>query len=482
MVSINIAETPMQPNLRTYGYIDVPDTVKYDGKTIHTPEIDSENLNKMFKFDGQIGGLYRILTIPLRGTQVEIQKPKGRSNREVNFISEILLNNYNQGGMITQLPYLMSTIMRMIIDGWSPHEIVWEIKNGYVRVEKIDYRPIHTISVNLDKRNNITGYTQDLTKLGIMRYIGGENGSMSLGSGNIGMGSNRMDEVMIPADKIMHFINAPEWNPVYGRSLFLQAYFHFEKKHKLYYISHLAAQINALKLRILRSPTDSEDEITKYVELVSKLGFNSTINLPSSWELELLDTGSNFPDILPLIQHHDAQASKSVLAQVLDVGVEGRTGSFNLSDTHFDIFIANLELMANYIANVFNTILIPKLIDWNFGTKLYPTLNFQPFNRQVKTSLFTIYQSLVSANKFNATPEFMVEIERQVADTIGLNVDYDDMEDKVKVFSDILNKEERMLDKQINSQQEMQDKAMENMSNTENDNDNNNSNNSNNDN
>ena len=92
--------------------------------------------------------------------------------------------------------------------------------------------------------------------------------------------------------------------------------------------------------------------------------------MPSDVIVELLDeTSHTFPDISPLIQHHDSQMSKSVLAQVLDIGVDSSTGSFNLSDTHLDVFIANLELMAQYIASIFNFSLIPKLIDWKLWHK-----------------------------------------------------------------------------------------------------------------
>ena len=243
-------------------------------------------------------------------------------------------------------------------------------------------------------------------------------------------------KVRIRQDKIMHFVNGPEWNSIFGRSSFIQAFYHYEKKHKLYYIAHIAAQINALRLRVLRTPQDLEKNIPKYLDLVSKLGFNSTINLPKDVDLELLDIGNNFPDVLPLIQHHDTQAAKSLLAQVIDVGVEGRTGSFNLSDTHFDIFIVNLELMGDYIASVFNSVIIPKLIDWNFGTGNYPRVKFSPFDRQIKQLLFEVYKRIIGAANLNVTPEFILETEQEVAKTLGLNLDYADLEKYVGIFEE----------------------------------------------
>ena len=407
--------TPTEPIIGVTGMAEVPDSISYNKRLIHTPEILPEDLSKMMKIDGEISGLFRILSTPLRGAELEVMSPHSRANRETNFITEVLTAPYADGGMTIPLQTVMATIMRMLIDGWSPHEIVWEIKNQEVRVEKIEYRPVHSIEPQVDSRNNLSGYVQHLNR--VRKDFDGI--------------SELNETADIDVSKIMHFVNAPEWNYIFGRSIFIQAFYHFEKKHKLYYISHIAAQINALRLRVLRLPAALEGEMDKYLEMVAKLGFNSTISLPEGAEIELLDVGDNFPDVMPLIQHHDTQAAKSVLAQVIDLGVEGRTGSFNLSDTHLDVFIVNLELMAKYVANVFNTVLIPKLIDWNFGTGNYPKVQFQPFDRLVKAQLFDIYKRMSASTTLNASPEFLTEIEKSVAKATGLNVPYDEIETTV---------------------------------------------------
>ena len=414
MVSPRVTETPNTPITGQVGLVEVPEAIQYDSNIIPVPQINPEQINKMMRIDGEIGGLFRLLTIPLRGSQIEIVPTNKRANREANFVREVLLGSYQEGGMLTPLRTVMATILRMLIDGWSPHEIVWEIRDGFVRVDKIEYRPIRTITPQLDGNNNLVSYEQDLAKIHIKNI------------------ENR--KITINSSKIMHFVNGPEWNPVFGRSSFIQAFYHYEKKHKLYYISHIAAQINALRLRVLKVPSEKDKLVPKYLDLVSKLGFNTAIHLPNDFELDLLDTGNNFPDVLPLIQHHDTQAAKSLLAQVMDVGVEGKTGSFNLSDTHFDIFIANLELISDYIAEIFNNVLIPKIIDWNFGTGNYPKVKFLPFDRLIKKVLFELYTRIVSSANLNVTPEFILEIEQNVASTIGLNVDYENIEEYIPIF------------------------------------------------
>ena len=272
----------------------------------------------------------------------------------------------------------------------------------------------------------------------------------------------------IPTDKVLHFVFGSEWNPIFGRSMFLQAFYHYEKKHKLYYIAHIAAQINALRLRLLRSEgTKTKEEIDKVVAAVSRLGFNSTINMPQGYELDFPDIGNNDMDLLPLIQHHDVQMSKAVLSQVIDIGVEGQTGSFNLSDTHLDIFITNLELIAHYISRVFNKGIIPKLIDWNFGTGLYPKIEFLPFDREDRKFIANLFTRIAASRNVNVTPEFRLEMEKNISEMLNFDIDYDAISDReIGRVTQMLDRESDKLRSEINvndSQAEAVTQAPENV-------------------
>ena len=402
--------SPSTPTMGEFGRSSIPSVMQVTNTLIDNPRIPAFKIDAMYASDGEVAGLYRIITTPLRGADIRIHPKNKKAKREANFIEEIFTNSPNDGGMRTSLNLVMATILRQIMDGYSPHEIVWKIEKGFIRIDKLAHRPINTITkIKINDQTEIEGYVQNIA------------------------GSQ---EVTIPADKILHFVFQPEFNPVFGRSMFTQAYYHFEKKHKLYYISHIAAQIRALRLRILKAPDqESEDKIKIVLDMVAKLGFNSTIILPDGYELDMPDISGDGPDVLPLIQHHDAQMAKSILAQVLDVGVEGRTGSFNLSETHLDIFITNLELIASSIEDVFNNTLIPKLIDWNFGTGNYPKIEFVPFDRDAKKSLAALFMKLAIAKNLNVTPQFRLEVEKRVAAGLGLDLEYDDIE---KSLTDML--------------------------------------------
>ncbi len=397
--------SPSAPTIGEVGRSSIPSFMQVSNTFINSPRIPSEKMDSMFASDGEVAGLYRIITTPLRGAAIRIHPKNKRGNREANFIEEIFKNSPNDGGMRTPLNLVMATILRQIMDGYSAHEIVWKIEDGFIRIDKLAHRPVNSITkIITNNQGEIEQYVQRI-------------------SGRVGS-----EEAIIPADKVLHFVFQPEFNPIFGRSMFTQAYYHFEKKHKLYYISHIAAQIRALRLRILRATETDETKLNLVLDMVAKLGFNSTILLPDGYELDFPDISGNSPDVLPLIQHHDAQMAKSILAQVLDVGVEGRTGSFNLSETHLDIFITNLELISSAIASTINTTLIPKLIDWNFGTRNYPTIEFVPFDRDAKKSLASLFLKLAIAKSVNVTPQFRLEVEKRVAEGLGLDIEYDEIE------------------------------------------------------
>ena len=426
MVTIDTVKD--EPTLGELGKASVPESIQLQDTLMHVPDIDPEKMHNMFKTDGQVVGLWRMLTTPIRSSNIRVMRPvtrigapNNRANREYNFISELFIEDK----MRTPMATVLSTALRMLIDGWSPHEIVWVIEDGLVNVDKVAYRQPKTITVKVNKNGEIENYLQ-----------------------KTGMDAG----VNIPTDKVLHFVFGSEWNPIFGRSMFLQAFYHYEKKHKLYYIAHIAAQINALRLRLLRSEgTKTKEEIDKVVAAVSRLGFNSTINMPQGYELDFPDIGNNDMDLLPLIQHHDVQMSKAVLSQVIDIGVEGQTGSFNLSDTHLDIFIINLELIAHYISRVFNKGVIPKLIDWNFGTGLYPKIEFLPFDREDRKFIANLFTRIAASRNVNVTPEFRLEMEKNISEMLNFDIDYDAISDReIGRVTQMLDRESDKLRSEIN--------------------------------
>ena len=154
-------------------------------------------LSRMLRLDGQVGGLYRLLTTPIRGSEFIVHPKNKRAKREASFIEDNFRNSPRDGGMRTPIRQVLSTTTRMLLDGFAPHELVWDIRDGTVYLDKISYRPAHTITAKVNKLGELDGYEQDL------------------GSFDFHTGSSK---AIIPADKIVHFVIGQEFNEIYSRS------------------------------------------------------------------------------------------------------------------------------------------------------------------------------------------------------------------------------------------------------------------------
>ena len=92
--------TKESPTLGEVGKPTIPETLQItSGALSHAPEINMEALHAMFKKDGQVAGLWRMLTTPLRSSKLFVMRPHRRANTETNFIQEIFTENVSDVGM-----------------------------------------------------------------------------------------------------------------------------------------------------------------------------------------------------------------------------------------------------------------------------------------------------------------------------------------------------------------------------------------------
>lgn len=89
------------------------------------------------------------------------------------------------------------------------------------------------------------------------------------------------------------------------------------------------------------------------------------------------------------------------------------------------MFIMMLQSIMGEVADVINQRLIPKFIDWNFGTGKYPTFSWGTFTDEQRRSISLLFDRLATAGAgANVTPEFMAELEKRMSQELGLDIDY----------------------------------------------------------
>jgi hypothetical protein len=237
--------------------------------------------------------------------------------------------------------------------------------------------------------------------------------------------------VKIPKETAVYYAHEEAERPFYGVSMFESAFYHYDKKEKLYYIAHLAAQRAAVGLRVgTMVPNAPAEDKNNFVKALSQLGLAQYIALPTAdWTVQTLNEAAARFDFLGLINHHNSQMSKSVLAQWFDNEQGGGQGDSTLVDfgKQDDVtFFMMLEGILEEMAQVINDQIFPRFVDWNFGSEKYPQFKWGPLTAEQKGAIQDTFDKLATAGmQANVTPEFMLELESRLAQDFGFDLDYD---------------------------------------------------------
>ncbi len=369
-------------------------------EVIDRRDITLEQLIFMTKNDGQARGILNAIKYPVRMARPTITPAEG-GDKEAEFVEKNLLKPPSEGGMETSIRTVVGRMAIAVRDGYKIFEKVWERREGQIWLKKMAYRSTLCTKFLYDEHGDVKGAKQTTTFNG--KYY----------------------DVEWNKDKIAYFIYNAGENPYMGESDFYPVFYHYDKKHKLYAIAHLAYQLNATPIRVGSHPANiGPKDLEAFRNALRSLGTATVITYPNNCVVDKFESDRKLTEFLSLLQHHDSLMSRAFLTQFMNLGQEGRGGSYALSSDQSDLFLLCLMSLLHDISDVFNTQVIPQLVDWNFGTKKYPTLGFAPFSDTVRTVIMDTFKALLSARFPEVTPEFVLELEKQVVKELGLEIDY----------------------------------------------------------
>jgi hypothetical protein len=340
----------------------------------------------------------------------ELPKP---GEEEATFIDQMLTLPPSAGGMTVTWDRAVSQMLMAVFDGFAPFECVYWTPNkgplkGKIALKKLSYRPADTVTFLADEHGGFAGLRQRTTFQG------------------------RAIDATIEQEHSFYYAANEEENPFYGVSYFQAAHYHHDKKIKCYYLAHLAAQVRAVGTRIGEMPANpSAPDRAAFRTALADFGAAQAMLVPFGYKVTSWSPTSNF-DYMALISHHNSQMSKSVLAQFFDENDGSRTSLVDFSENNSSLFFLMLQAIMNEIEANINNYLIPKFIDWNFGTSAYPTFRFGPFTDEQKKAINDTFNALAVLTQPGVTPEFMLQLERHMAEEMGLEIDYDAIEAKQK--------------------------------------------------
>jgi len=375
-------------------------------------------LTAMRRQDGQARALYRLMTKPLLSALKEaaIAQVDGEigGDPESQFIRDMFFAPASMGGMTHGFDRFIKQMLLALFNGFTAWEMVyWVPRTGpnrnKITLRKLDWRPSETLTFLLDGQGEWNGWRQRTFFQG------------------------RTIDVKIPKSTGLYYAHEEAERPFYGVSMFESAFYHYDKKVKLYYIAHLAAQRAAVGLRVgTMPPNPAAADKNNFVKGLANLGLAQYMVLPTGdWTVQSLREEGQF-DFLGLINHHNSAMSKSVLAPWFDDSQGGGAGDTALVDFGKQddaTFMMMLDSVLEEMAYVINTHIIPRFIDWNFGSTRYPTFRWGPLTAEQKSAVQDTFDKLASAGQqANITPEFMLELERRMSEDFGFDIDYDQIQ------------------------------------------------------
>jgi hypothetical protein len=372
----------------------------------------------MRRQDGQARALYRLLTMPvlaaLKDASVIPIDGQDGGEEEAQFCHDMLFLPPSAGGMTHSINRFVKQMLLALFNGFTAWELVyWSPDQGPLKnkwtLRKIDWRPSETLTFLLDGQGEFNGFRQRTFFQG------------------------RTIDVKIPRDTAVYYANEEAERPFYGVSMFESAFYHYDKKVKLYYIAHLAAQRSAVGLRVgTMPPNPPAADKNNFVRGLADLGLAQYMVCPSAdWTVTNIKEEGSF-DFLGLINHHNSQMSKSVLAPWFDEqqgGGQGDTSLVDFGKQSDATFMMMLEAVLGEMGAIITDRILPRFVDWNFGSGKYPTWKWGTLTAEQKAAIQDTFDKLAAAGATaNVSSEFMTQLEKKMAADLGLDIDYDAIE------------------------------------------------------
>lgn len=376
----------------------------YESEERRSDNISIEQYIKMRQNDGTVASVYNVMTLPVLSTNFSFTPDEEDANGEqCDFIEDALTAPPHAGGMDTPFKLTLADMLQAIIEGFRVYEKVFRLDDdGKIRYGKIASRTASTGNITLrhDKNGDYDGFRQQVSYQG------------------------QALNVAIPAWKSFLFTYQKDKNFLYGESAFKPAYYHYDKKHRLYYLANLAAQVGAVPPKVVTGPSDTTSEVKKkLLRTLDKLGISTTAYVQEQFKVEPYNVGEGRLEILPIIDHHDTQIARSVLAQFLMLGTTSKSagGSHALSSDQSDLFLITLKGLMATIEDHINFYLIPDLIDLNFSDPHYPKFRFEDITSDVKQIMSNAFTQLIQSGKISDA--VAKGIEERMAEALDIDVD-----------------------------------------------------------
>ncbi|MEU6582825.1 DUF935 family protein [Nocardia sp. NPDC046763] len=323
--------------------------------------------DRMARQDSQVQSVLRAITLPVRRTTWRID-PNGARDEVAAFVADDLHLPIVGADDETEQP------KRRIRNAfsWSEHvrlallcmqyghmffEQVYQLDEaGAAHLAKLAPRLPRSIS------NLVVAPNGDLVSISQWAMGTMTGGYEAIVVGPVGGGAR------IPAKRIVPYVNEREGGDWLGRSVLRAAYKNWILKDRLLRVQAQTIERNGMGIPVYYGgPLDRQADLEMGQQMANdyRAGDSSGAALPNGAKLRLQGVEGALPDAMPVIEYHDSQIARSVLAHFLNLGTQ--TGSWALGSTFADFFVMSLQAQAQLIADTANAYVVEALVDLNFG-------------------------------------------------------------------------------------------------------------------
>ncbi len=319
----------------------------------------------MRKSDPTIRAILQVCKQPILSAHWEIE-PASSDPADLEVAERANFEFFNRNIVYRDI---MREGMTFLDFGFFVAEQVMEVAyyNGrpYIGFKKISSR----------KQRSILKFEMDDGEPGVTQILpSGKNGN--------GLGGSTAN---IPRGKLLYVANDQEGENYFGVSLLRPAYKPWKIKDGLEIMGAVALENCALGIpyikKGLNNETVDEGELQKVRDRLRQQRANEEafLEFPASIEVGWMDMkGNTTKDVLPYIEYQDRQITLSVLAQFLELGQNGGSGSRAVSADHSRLFVKALESTAWTWQQAFQRDVLNRWVDLNYSNLKngYPKLIF----------------------------------------------------------------------------------------------------------
>lgn len=208
--------------------------------------------------------------------------------------------------------------------------------------------------------------------------------------------------VDIPGEFCLVFTNKKEGDNLEGISALRPMYGSYLRKDLYLRLAAMGAEKNAVGTVIGTTPATKANttEDAKFEEVLEAYAGNesSYIKIPEGWKVEIQYGEFDPAKMALLLNFENEEMCKAVIANFLNLGTGGNSGSLAVGGTLSNFFLNGIQAYANNICGTLNRKAIPSLCELNFGKqKKYPKLKCTGINDKAGLDLAQIILALVQA-------------------------------------------------------------------------------------